>query len=86
MTPNIAIVHIHNPYWRGFRLWLPLFLLWIPVILLSPLLLLILLAVCFLARINFWESIAVFWGILCALPGTDVRVVAQGNHILVEIL
>jgi hypothetical protein len=86
MTPNIAIVHIHNPYWRGLRLWLPLFLLWIPVLLLSPLLLLILLAVCFLGRINFWQSISVFWGILCALPGTDVRVEAQGNHILVEIL
>jgi len=86
MTPNVAIVHIHNPYWRGCRLWIPLFLLWIPVILLSPLLLLILLAVCFLAKISVWQSIAVFWGILCALPGTDVRVVAQGNHILVEIL
>jgi hypothetical protein len=33
-----------------------------------------------------WRSISVCWGILCALPGTDVRVVAQGNHILVEIL
>ena len=86
MTPNIAIVHIHSPYWRGCRLWLPLFLLWIPVILLSPLLLLILLAACFLGRINFWRSISVCWGILCALPGTDVRVVAEGNHILVEIL
>ena len=86
MTPNIAIVHVHNPYWRGLRLWIPLFLLWIPVILLSPLLLLILLAICFLGRISLWRAIAVFWGILCALPGTDIRVAAQGNHILVEIL
>jgi len=86
MTPNVAIVHIHNPYWRGCRLWIPLFLLWIPVILLSPLLLLILLAACIAFKISVWQSIAVFWGILCALPGTDVRVVAQGNHILVEIL
>jgi len=86
MTPNIAIVHIHNPHWRGCRLWLPLFLLWIPVILLSPLLFLILLASCIAFRISLWRSIAVFWGILCALPGTGVRVVAEGNHILVEIL
>lgn len=86
MTPNIAIVHIHNPYWRGLRLWIPLFLLWIPVILLSPLLFLILLAACLAFQINVWRSLSVCWGILCALPGTDVRVVAQGNHILVEIL
>ena len=86
MTPNIAIVHIHNPYWRGCRLWLPLFLLWIPLILLSPLLLLVLLAACIAFKISLWRSIAVCWGILCALPGTDVRVEVQGNHILVEIL
>jgi hypothetical protein len=86
MTPNVAIVHIHNPYWRGCRLWIPLFLLWIPVILLSPLLLLILLPICFLGRISLWGTISTFWGILCALPGTDVRVEAQGNHILIEIL
>jgi hypothetical protein len=86
MTPNIAIIHVHNPYWRGFRLWIPLFLLWIPVVLLSPLLLLILLVACLAGQVSFWRSISVFWGILCALPGTDVRVDAQGNHILVEIL
>jgi hypothetical protein len=43
MTPNVAIVHVSNPSWCGLRLWIPLFLLWIPVVLLSPLLLLILL-------------------------------------------
>jgi hypothetical protein len=86
MTPNVAIIHVHNPYWRGIRLWIPLFLLWIPILLLSPLLLLILLAVCFLGQINFFDSIATFWAILCALPGTHVRVQAQENRILVEIL
>ena len=86
MTPNIAIVHIHNPYWRTYRLWIPLFLLWIPVILLSPLLLLILLVACLALGISFTRSIAVFWAILCALPGTDVRVQADQNHVLVEIL
>ena len=85
MTPNVAIVHVRNPYWRGLRLWIPLCLLWIPAILLSPLILLILLVVCLVFEVSFWGSISVFWGILCALPGTDVRVVAEGNHILVEI-
>jgi hypothetical protein len=54
--------------------------------LLSPLLLLILLIACIATGIGFFQSISVFWGILTALPGTDVRVEAQGNHILVEIL
>jgi hypothetical protein len=86
MTPNFAIVHVHNPYWRGFRLWIPLFLLWIPVILLAPLWLPVMAAVCFLGQVSFFQALGVFWGILCGLPGTDVRVEAQGNQILVEIL
>jgi hypothetical protein len=86
MTPNVAIIHVHNPYWRGFRLWIPLFLLWIPVVLLSPLLFLILLAACVVGRVSLWKSISVFWGILCALPGTHVRVHAEQNYVLVEIL
>jgi hypothetical protein len=86
MIPNIAIVHVYNPHWRGLRLWIPLFLLWIPVLLLSPLLLLILLAMCFLGRVSFVQAVSVFWGVLCNLPGTHVRVEAQGNKVHVEIL
>lgn len=86
MTPNLAIVHIHNPHWRGFRLWIPLFLLWIPVILLSPLILLVLLIVSIAGFVDPFRALKVFWGILCALPGTDVRVTADGNRILVRIL
>lgn len=86
MTPNIAIVHVHNPHWRGFRLWIPLCLLWIPIVLLSPLLLLIAFVACLAWRIRFWNSLSVFWGILSALPGTDVRVLAEENQILVKVL
>jgi hypothetical protein len=86
MTPNIAIVHVHNPYRRSCRVWIPLFLLWIPAILLAPLVLLVLLAASLAGFVRFWRTISVFWGILCALPGTHVRVEAQGNKILVEIL
>ncbi len=85
MTPNIAVVHVSNPHWRGFRLWLPLFLLWIPLILLSPLLLLILAAVCIVGQVNPFRAIAVLWSIICALPGCDVHVDSQGNRVLVRI-
>jgi len=86
MTPNVAIVHISNPYWRGFRLWLPLFLLWIPLVLLAPFLLLILLAACLALGIPFWNSLKTYWDILCSLPGTEVRVQAEANRIFVRIL
>jgi hypothetical protein len=86
MIPNLAVVHVQNPYWRGIRLWLPLFLLWIPVLLLAPVILLVVLIVCVALRVNPWRAIAAFWAILCSLPGTDVRLQADGNNVLVRIL
>jgi hypothetical protein len=88
VTPNIAIVHVSNPYWHrgGIRLWLPLFLLWIPLLILAPLLLLVLFAACVALGIPFWKSIQTYWQILCGLPGTEVRVAAKANQVLVQIL
>jgi len=86
MIPNFAVVHIENPHWRRFHLWIPLFLLWVPVILLSPIIFLVLLAACLACRINLWRAIAVLWGILCSLPGTDVHVRSQANQVQVHIL
>lgn len=86
MTPSLAIVHIENPHWRGIRLWLPLFLLWIPAVLLSPFVFLVLAAVCVAGRVNIWHATATFWSVLCSLPGTDVRVCSQGNRVTVRIV
>lgn len=86
MTPNIAIVHVSLPRGPNFRLWLPVFLLWIPAILLAPLIVIVLMIVCLSVRIPFWRSIAAFWVLMCSLPGTDVRVVTEGNRVLVRIL
>lgn len=87
MTPNIAIVHVQNSCWRnrGIKLWIPLFLLWIPAILLSPLILLLVLCACFVG-INPFQAIGIFWNVVCSLPGTHVHVRADGNTVLVRIL
>jgi hypothetical protein len=90
MIPNFAIVHIDNPewgrFWRRNRLWIPLFLLWIPFLILLPLILLVVVIAALLARLNPWTVIRTLWGLLCALPGTDVRVCSPANQILVKIL
>jgi len=86
MTPNLAIVRIETPGWRGFPIWLPLFLLWIPLVLLSPLIFLVLLAVCLVGRVSVWKAIASFWAISCSLPGTHVDVRTNETQVLVRIL
>jgi len=86
VTPNFAIIAIETPHWRTPQLWLPVFLLWIPVILLSPILFLVLVAVAIGLRTSIWRLIALVWGIVCGLPGTDVRVRSEGNRVVVRIL
>ena len=86
MIPNFAVVRVETPEWQMPNLWVPLFLLWIPVILLSPLIFLILVSIAIVAQTNIWRLIAMFWNILSGLRGTDVRVTAEGNHVLVRIL
>jgi hypothetical protein len=86
MTPNIAIVRIQTPHWRWPALWIPLFLLWIPVLLLSPLIFLVLFGLCMAGGISPWRAIAAFWSLVCSLPGTNVRVCADRNRVQVRIL
>jgi len=86
MTPNFAVVGIDAPGFHWPRIWLPVFLLWIPAILLAPFVLVVLAVVCWLGRVSFSRTIAVLWGILCSLPGTHVRVHAEGKDIVVRIL
>ena len=86
MTPNFAVVAIETPEWQMPRLWIPLFLLWIPVLLLSPLIFLLLVAIAIATGNNIWRLLSVFWSIVSSLPGTHVRVEAEGNDILVRLL
>jgi hypothetical protein len=86
MTPNFAVIGVETPQWHMPRLWIPLFLLWIPVVLLSPIVFLVLVAIAIAARTNIWRLIGLLWGILSSLRGTDIRVTAEGNHVLVRIL
>jgi len=86
MIPNLAFVRVETPGWRGFPILLPLFLLWIPALIFAPLILLIVVVVCLAVRVNPWRAIAVFWSIVCALPGTNVRVCADGKLVQVRIL
>ena len=86
MTPNIAVVHIETPHWRGIPLWIPLFLLWIPVILLSPLIFLVLFGLSIAGRISPWRAMRVIWDLVCSLPGTHVRVTSEGTNVQVRIL
>ena len=86
MTPNFAVIRIQPEHVWVPPIPLPLFLLWIPGILLAPFILLGIWIVCMVFDLRFWPSVRILWDLLCALPGTNVRVTADGKNITVQIL
>ena len=90
MIPLFATLRIRHqkpgaPRRRGFRIWLPLFLIWL---LLAPLVLLLLpifALVCLASRINPFRAIAAAWSFLCALRGTHVEIDTAHDTVLVHI-
>lgn len=89
MIPTVALLRIENDHFRCPTIPIPLFLIWILLLLLSPLILValvVLWAICIGAGYPLGRAIATAWRILCALPGTDVRVTAEGKQVTVKIL
>jgi hypothetical protein len=86
MTPNIAVVRIETPHWHCIPLWIPLFLLWVPAILLSPLIFIVIFGLSMAGKINPWHAFRVLWAFLCSLPGLQVRVTAEETRVNVRIL
>jgi hypothetical protein len=86
MTPSIAIVRIETPHFRTIPLFVPLFLLWIPAILFSPLTFLVIVGLSIAGRLSPWKTFRVLWDLVCGLRGTHVRVTADGAHVQVRIL
>ena len=85
MTPSVAILRISSPYWRGLRLWVPLFLLWIPLLLLGPLLLVGLAVACLLGRIPYFGALRCAWSLLSGLRGVEVDVRTPSHFVQVRV-
>ena len=86
MTPSLAVVHVGTAEWSRFPIVLPLFLLWIPVTLLAPVVLLVALVMSAFGRMHVWRGLRAFWDVTCGLPGTDVDVLADGHRVRVRIV
>ncbi len=86
MIPLIAIVQIKPRNGRRIRLWLPLFLVWLLLVVLGLLLSPLILIGCLIARLNplqvIWSLIRVF----VAMAGTNIEVQSPEATILVRVI
>ena len=74
MIPFVAVVSLRNQQSRTFRLWIPLFLVWLLLLPLAILLSPFIFIACLVCRVNPWRGVALLWEILTALADTNVEV------------
>jgi uncharacterized membrane protein len=74
MIPFVAVVSLRNQQSRTFRLWIPLFLIWLLLLPLAILLSPFIFIACLVCRVNPWRGVALLWQILTALADTNVEV------------
>ena len=86
MTPSLALIRVGSGQGWSVPIVLPLFLLWIPLVLLAPLLLLVALGVSVCGRWPVWRGLRAFWDVSCALTGTDVDVLSDGHRVWVRLV
>ncbi|HUO17605.1 MAG TPA: hypothetical protein VMX38_21660 [Verrucomicrobiae bacterium] len=67
MIPFVAVVSLRNEQSRTFRLWIPLFLIWLLLLPLAIVLSPLIFIACLACRVNPFRGFAVVWQILSAL-------------------
>ena len=84
MIPITSTVYIRTGD-HGFPIWIPLFLVWLLLLPVALLLLPLMFLACVVVRVNPFRALSVFWQIVSALRGTDVRVEDGPYSVLVHI-
>ncbi len=74
MIPFVAVVSLRNQESRTFRLWVPLFLVWLLLLPLAITLSPFIFMACLFCRVNPFRGVAVIWQILNALTDTTLEV------------
>ncbi|HEV2398112.1 MAG TPA: hypothetical protein VGS27_14295 [Candidatus Sulfotelmatobacter sp.] len=74
MIPFVAVVSLRNQESRTFRLWIPLFLIWLLLLPLAVLISPFVFLACLFCRVNPVRGVAVIWQILNALTDTNIEV------------
>jgi hypothetical protein len=74
MIPFVAVVSLRDQQSRTFRIWIPLFLIWLLILPLGVLLSPFIFIACLVCRVNPFQGVAVIWQIWWALSDTELEV------------
>lgn len=85
MIPMLMQVKVRTAQGRYFRIWLPLFLVWLLALPVVPVLLLALLIGAALGQLKVGQTLRVCWGLLNGLKGLLVDVQCAEADVLVRV-
>lgn len=86
MIPFVAVVSLRNQDSHTFRLWIPLFLIWLLVLPLVVLVSPFVFTACLVCRVNPFRGLGVMWQILTALADTSIDVEHRSAGVSFHIL
>jgi hypothetical protein len=86
MIPFVAVVSVPDRRSHMFRLWIPLFLVWLLVLPLGLLLLPVVFVAGLVCRVNPFRAVSALWQLLSALQDTNVEVVRRSASVSICIL
>jgi len=87
MIPLVGVISVRRrPRSRSFRLWIPLFLLWLVLLPFALLAIPALFLVCLISGVNPFEAMATLGNILVALKDTHIEIDNRNALVLVRIL
>jgi uncharacterized membrane protein len=86
MIPFVAVVSLRNQESRTFRLWIPLFLMWLLLLPLAVLITPVLFVAFLICGVNPFRGTATVWQILIALADTRVEVENRAAGLSFHIL
>lgn len=86
MIPFVALINLRGQQSGTFRLWIPLFLVWLLLMPLAILLSPFIFIACLVCRVNPTRGVAVMWQILYALKKTEFKLEHRSAGVSVYIL
>jgi hypothetical protein len=86
MIPLLAIVQIEPRNGHRIRLWLPLFLVWLLLVVLGLVLSPLILIACLIARLNPFQVIWSLIRVFVAMAGTHIEVQSPDANVLVRVI
>lgn len=85
MIPLVASISVRSKRRRGFRLWIPLALIWLLLLPVVVLLLPVAWFACWASRVDPLRAGSAFWQILCSLNGANVEVQDRNLSFLIHV-